>query len=610
MKNTKRIEESATTALKSALLKCPILDAYIDSNDKTPSWDGTVFVYKSEDQKKENIKGRVPIQVKGTEKIFVSDVATFSCSTVDLRNYYHDGGCIFFLVSVVPATGEHKIFYASLLVVDLDKILKSAKAQKSYSIRLKLFPENDPKEMAHIFLSFTSNAHKQSSFIGKDLLSIEELERRGTKIESLTFNASGIGLKEEDLPSFMSAHDFYLYAKPEGLDIEIPIDRITDAIVSKPVDGDIKVKEQIYYNSYAVQYFKGEPTIRIGRGLSLVLNQEQKKSSISFKPSGTLSEFIKDASLFLDVLESREISINGAKITFNDPITVDVASRKSSLAYYKDVKKMLELLGVTEELQIDSISPQDESNLKNFVGAVLYNRKIGFRNMTEKTFYGPFKIANLVIWIWAERNQEGQYSVQNFFSPRHIAMFTLDDMKHKNPIPASQFLFLDKSAFIHTSNINYELMYQDIIQKELKPEMADRYVFWLLDILSAYDEQKEKAPLLLGFAEKICDWLQAQGLADGNIMLLNKLQIVKRRRKLNPSEIVELAKLTVPDCPPNIRCGAYLLLDDQIAAQRCLDEMDTESQKTFLTYPICFFGNLQIEERNTPDQSGTGKGMT
>ena len=107
MKNTKRIEESATTALKSALLKCPILDAYIDSNDKTPSWDGTVFVYKSEDQKKENIKGRVPIQVKGTEKIFVSDVATFSCSTVDLRNYYHDGGCIFFLVSVVPATGEH-----------------------------------------------------------------------------------------------------------------------------------------------------------------------------------------------------------------------------------------------------------------------------------------------------------------------------------------------------------------------------------------------------------------------------------------------------------------------------------------------------------------------
>ena len=53
--NTKRIEESATTALKAALLRCPILDSYIDSNDKTPSWDGTVFVYKSEKTKKENL---------------------------------------------------------------------------------------------------------------------------------------------------------------------------------------------------------------------------------------------------------------------------------------------------------------------------------------------------------------------------------------------------------------------------------------------------------------------------------------------------------------------------------------------------------------------------
>ncbi|WP_300249495.1 hypothetical protein [uncultured Subdoligranulum sp.] len=598
MKNNKRIEELATTALTSALLKCPILETYIGSNDKTPSWDGTVFVYNSSNQKKENIKGRVPIQVKGTEKVLVSDVATFSCSTVDLRNYYHDGGCVFFLISVVPATGEHKIFYASLLVVDLDKILKRAQKQKTYSIGLKLFPENDPKEIAHIFLSFSSNARKQVSFIEKDLLSIEELERRGTKIERLTFNTSGIGLKEEDLPRFVSSHDFYLYAKPEGLDIEIPIDRITDAIVSKTVDGEIKVKERTYFNSYVVQYFKGEPTIRIGKGLNLVLNQTNKKLSISFKPSGTLSDFIKEASLLLDVLENREISINGAKISFSNPITIDVEARKKSLAYYKNVKKMLESLGVTEELQIDAISPRDESNLKNFVGAVLYNRKIDFRNMTENFIYGPFKIANLVIWIWAERNQERRYSVESFFSPHQIVMFASNDINRKNPIPMSQFLLLDKKAFIHTSNMNYELVYQDIARNELKPEVVDHYTFWLLDILRAYDEQEQKDPRLLCFAEKICDWIRAQKCSDEKIMLLNKMQIIKRRRKLNPAEIVELSKLTVSDYPISVRCGAYLLLDDKVAAQECFDEMDIENQKIFLTYPICSFGSLQNDRRH------------
>lgn len=67
--NTKRIEESATTALKAALLRCPILDSYIDSNDKTPSWDGTVFVYKSEKTKKENLAGRFQSRLRGQRKL-------------------------------------------------------------------------------------------------------------------------------------------------------------------------------------------------------------------------------------------------------------------------------------------------------------------------------------------------------------------------------------------------------------------------------------------------------------------------------------------------------------------------------------------------------------
>lgn len=595
-KSTKRIEESATTALKLALLKCPILETYIDSNDKTPSWDGTVFVYKSDNPKKENLRGRVPIQVKGTENEFVSDIATFSCSTVDLNNYYRDGGCVFFLVSVEPSTGKHKIFYASLLVVDLNNILKNAKGKKTYSIHLKLFPENDSKEMAHIFLSFVSNAHKQAGFIGKELLSIEELEKRGTKIEGFTFNTVGIGLNAEDLPSFISTHDFYLYAKPQGLDIEIPVERVSNAIITKTVHGKIKIKEQTYFDSYSVQYCQGKPTIKIGKSISVVLTQGEKTFSVSVHPSGTLTECIKDTSFFLDMLENREVNINGATISFEEPMTIDVASWRKKLTYYKDVKKMLGLLGVIEELKVDAITPKDSANIKNLVSAVLYNRKIGFQNIKENNIYGPMKIANLVIWIWAKQSGEGLYTVENFFLPHEIAMFASDDIAKKHPIPASQFLLFEKSDFIHTSNLNYEVMYEDIIQKELKPVAVERYILWLLEILRAYDEQEQKDPLLLNFAEKVCDWLQSKDLSDVEILLLNKMQITKRQRHLKPSEIVELAKLTSPTCPPNIRCGAYLLLEDMDSAQKCFDELDKDTQKSFLTYPICHFGKPTLSK--------------
>ena len=162
--NTKRIEESATTALKAALLGCPILDSYIGSNDKTPSWDGTVFVYKSEKTKKENLAGRVPIQIKGTEKVIVSDTATFSCSVADLNNYYKDGGCVFFLIRVDLSSGNSRIFYKTLLVVDLDKIIKGAGKQKTSTIHLNLFP-TEANEISSIFMGFTDNVHKQMGFI-------------------------------------------------------------------------------------------------------------------------------------------------------------------------------------------------------------------------------------------------------------------------------------------------------------------------------------------------------------------------------------------------------------------------------------------------------------
>lgn len=60
------IEKVATSALENLLSKNPYLRAFINSNDKTPIWDGDIFVYKSKDNKNKNkdLIGKAPIQVK------------------------------------------------------------------------------------------------------------------------------------------------------------------------------------------------------------------------------------------------------------------------------------------------------------------------------------------------------------------------------------------------------------------------------------------------------------------------------------------------------------------------------------------------------------------
>ncbi len=380
--------------------------------NKTPSWDGTVFVYKSEKTKKDNLAGRVPIQIKGTEKVIVSDTAAFSCSIADLKNHYKDGGCIFFLISVDLSSGNSRILYKTLLVVDLDKIIKGAGKQKTSTIHLNIFP-TEANEISSIFMEFTDNIHKQMWLIGKDIPTFESLEAKGAEITSLTFNASGMGVTWDEMPKFLSTRGFYLYAKVKGLDVDVPIDKVTKVIVSKPVYGEVRVKEQCFFPSYQVVYENGEPLIRIGKGISVDIRSEDNRITVHIDRPDTLSDFIIEAEFFLEMVEQGGFTLNGVTFPLNGVSLPDLQERKKTLEYCKDIKKMLDYLGVTEELRLNDLSENDKKNLRNFTGAVLYNRKIGFPNMEQDQFYGAFKIANLMIWIWANRQSDGMYSIDS-----------------------------------------------------------------------------------------------------------------------------------------------------------------------------------------------------
>ena len=50
------IEGNAVGYVKFALRATGIIDPYINEGDKTPSWDGELFVYNSEDFNKNNLK--------------------------------------------------------------------------------------------------------------------------------------------------------------------------------------------------------------------------------------------------------------------------------------------------------------------------------------------------------------------------------------------------------------------------------------------------------------------------------------------------------------------------------------------------------------------------
>ena len=58
------IEQTAIHAVQDRVNLTKHLSSFLDSNDKTPSWDGFIYIYKNEKKSKDNLTGRLPAQIK------------------------------------------------------------------------------------------------------------------------------------------------------------------------------------------------------------------------------------------------------------------------------------------------------------------------------------------------------------------------------------------------------------------------------------------------------------------------------------------------------------------------------------------------------------------
>lgn len=585
MVNNKRIEESAINVLKGALLKSPYLECYIDSNDKTPSWDGNVFVYKSKDNKKNNIMGKVPIQVKGTKSNPVNKDGTISyyADVADLNNYYNDGGAIFFVIFVDTILTNGKIYYASLLPYDLNIVMKKVKNQKKYAIQLKCFPDSID-EITNVFMGFLSNRLKQMSIIRKELPSLKKLEDSGVMIEGLFLYTTGIGISQNSIESYILTHDTYLYAKIKGSDIDIPVEKMSEATIARQIEAPIEVNDKIFYNTYQLVYKRDISCVQIGKSLSFKVSEEMTEGTIKIKINGNLSERIRDLEFIVSLAEERHITINGKTMIINPISKKQIDEFKELLRYWNDVKKMLEALGVKEELDCDNLTDKDYNNIHNYVNAILYDKEIGFPNLTEEYHYGLFAISNLAILLWCEKQNSGNYKVQNFFNPLNIVVF---EDNNAEPVNISQFALLQQLDFSHVSNLDIDKIVADLKTKPMNDISSEIINSLALDIISGYDKQEEKDDSLLMLAESIFDILDNNPVGiDEDIINLNKLQIIKRRRKITVDEIVRLALLKQESKPLQIRCGAYILLEEFEKANDCLRMMKDNDRERFIKYPI------------------------
>ena len=96
--NSKWIEGEAVDFIKTEIRKSKRMFPCIDDNDRTPSWDGNIFLYSNSSGEKNNLLGKIPVQVKGHNiKSFPKGNMKYRAEMADLRNFYNDKGVLFLL---------------------------------------------------------------------------------------------------------------------------------------------------------------------------------------------------------------------------------------------------------------------------------------------------------------------------------------------------------------------------------------------------------------------------------------------------------------------------------------------------------------------------------
>lgn len=598
--DAKQIEEVAVEYIKKRVNLTDFLSSYIPTNDKEPSWDGSIYIYKSNRKANDNLNGRLPVQVKGhySTDLTESEIS-FPIEIAHLKNYQSDGGVLFFVVYLHENEDRtdfvYHAYYLELTPVRLMNILAGCtQRQKKVSIHLKTLP-TDRDLFSSMALNCLEHCRKQESFSKAELPTVKELSEKGV-LEGIQLFVSGFGPQSRAITALVSS-DTYLYAKIEGCAVPQPLSgEITNKSVIYTLEREVSVAGTVFYTNYRVEITEELSKIHIGDSFEIVLPNDNTTSKMNFKVSHMLRKLAKDLPFIIAVIENLCLTIGNQTLELNesqlDLSTFNLEKAKEDAETASYLVTMLDKQGCIDDIDLNTLTDTDWQNLERL--AIATNEQKAIPNLMPNLHpILRMKIGALqfILLFQCTQENENSYYISNvldFNQPIYTEKATDDE---KLPVPVS--VIYKKEDYISVSNIIFDRLLPQFREYEMTSYIYDMANDVMLRMLGAYDEASGKRKeLLYDTALAFAEWLEKapDNVWDRRISILNRLQIIKRKRAFNPEETNALFCITAASSDRmDVMVGAYLLLDQQGQANFYLQKMNKEERDRLLSYPIGHF---------------------
>lgn len=578
MANNRQIETLGVSYLATFINRNKLLQTYFDNNDKTPAWDGEIHVLKNASEKKSEIFGRVPVQIKATKRKNNS-MKSFPVDMRDLELYSKNGGVVLFVVWLDENGNLKDIFYKSLPPFSIKKIIKGSKLKNKSTINKTIsvhIHKLDEQKIYPMLVDFVTNSQKQHSFINIDGMSIENIPNN--KEIKLYFYGQG----HEGIFNYQKEHDLFLYLRDPETDIEIPLENSIEIVETfEATDLIIEIGDYIFDDVERHYFPDGGVQLHFGEGFKISFNNGKAQPKFNYSRPNMLSDAIKCTQALKELGNIGFFTLNGTSIELDERSLSDIHSLDldSHIKELLKISNFMKKMSIKRELDLSLFNEQSQRNLNILNSGLVLKKKVALNYEESKLF--NLKIANIHISTLYEFHGDNNGTMIDIFSETPWCRRGEDE-------DISLFEVFRPEDWLTIDNCNFDSViasYQRLVDYSVENVSADDTI---IKIVAAADmtEDVSKKEELLTWAQRLSDW-NLNHLKGNSISIINDLQIKSRNRELDNTEMESLTKILLNNQDNDEICfGVSVLLKSKPQADLFWTKLDKETKERYQDYPI------------------------
>lgn len=431
MSTTTKKERNAVNAVRDYVDASACLRSYLEENDKTPLWDGSIFVYDGEPDKNPNLVGTLRSQIKGTEVDAFQDKEHYRLTFDELNILMSEGGLFFFVVELLKDDyNQRKIFYRALSPHTIHALVKQARqnnrGKESNSMEFTLLPlPTVTRIVEDEMVNFIRDARKQTSFVGKPSLSLEEALKGNYPLKMET---SFRFQKDTPLELQLIDHPLVLYQETPYASIPVSDIEVT-ARATAHIDEPVKVGDVIFFSGYTRRYEQKYEVINIGDCFFLAgprkgyENTIQSRAEIKYPRTGGIAEALHKMEFLMALMNIKKLTLgeNEAPIDFGGEMERITEEVSSTYAIYRDIDSMWKQMQIPGTFNFDDFDEQGFQQYLNVVQHV-YRCEPGVPNNAPKEpkpFFSVISAGKLLLMLFFKPYSGKLYKSYDAFSFRY-----------------------------------------------------------------------------------------------------------------------------------------------------------------------------------------------